>query len=108
MTGNFFEDWDSDDEEKYIQSLNMNDTWGWACAWSQPVTDNELIEVASLFISYGYPGVLYWVSKKNDNMRSEFEDINRFVDFVANEERIKEEKPNYNDRAYYKSQYTLG
>ena len=40
-------------------------------------------------------------------MRSEFEDINRFVEFVRNEEAIKEEVSDSNKRAYLKRSYTL-
>lgn len=108
VSGVLCEDWDSDEEGTYIQALNMGDTWAWALTWIEPISDEELPEVAELFKNYGYAGLLYWVSKKNNNMRSEFEDINRFVDFVRNEERIKLEEPDWNKRAYYKSSYTLG
>jgi len=102
---------DDDDQEtkdRFAQMLIMSDTWAWGCADGEYVSDEELVEVAKLFWSYGYCGVLYWVSKKRGNERSEFEDINRFVDFVRNEELIREEEPDYDKRAYYKKQYTLG
>ena len=41
-------------------------------------------------------------------MRSEFRDINRFVEFVRNEERLKKDVPNSSRRAYKKMTYTLG
>lgn len=90
------------------QILNMNDVWGWATAWGEPILDEELEEVARLVQHYGYCGVLYWVSKKHDNMKSEFEDINRFVEFVRQEEAIIDELPNSSKRAYFKRSYTLG
>lgn len=96
------------DEPEMRQTLNMNDTWVWASAWGEQVADNDLPEVARLVREYGYPGALYWVSEKHDKMRSEFQDINRFVDFVRHEERIKAEEPSSNKRAYRKVTYTLG
>lgn len=92
------------------QTLNQNDTWRWALAFGQEVTDEQLPEVGRLFVAYGYCGVLYWVSEQNKDeagrpLRSEFEDINRFVDFVRNEEWISNERK---DCAYYKFVYTLG
>lgn len=98
----------SENDPELQQFINMNDVWGWASAYGEHVKDEELIEVADLFKSYGWAGILYWVSKKNDNMRSEFYDNNRFIDFVANEERIKLEVSDYNKRAYHKTSYMLG
>lgn len=89
------------------QVLNQNDTWGWAVAMGERVADDELIEVASLFWEYGQCGILYWVSKKNDGMRSEFFDINRKVEFVEHEERIKAEHPGSSARAYHQTEYTI-
>ena len=60
------------------RELNMNDVWCWACADGEEVKEEEMIEVAELFWNYGWCGILYWVSKKNDNMKSEFLDNNRF------------------------------
>jgi len=105
VAGVFFS---SDEEEDGYQTLNMNDVWCWACAWGEPVSDEELPEVARLFIQYGEAGLLYWVSERHDQMRSEFEDNNRFIDFVRNEERIRREEPDWDKRGYYKSSYTLG
>lgn len=97
-----------DEDEKDMQTLNLNDTFGWALAWGEYVPDEELIKVAELFKQYGEAGVFYWASCRNDNFRSGFEDINRKIDFVRNEERIKQEKPDWNERAYYKASYSLG
>ena len=96
-----------EDEEMPGLHLNMNDTWGWALAWGEPVPDNKAVEVANLFVGYGTCGLLYWVSEQHDQMRSEFADINRFVDFVRNEERIKKETPDFNERAYRKVAYVI-
>ena len=99
---------DEDDDHRSLQTLNMNDTWAWATGWGHYVPDHQLVELAKYFYHYGYCGVLYWFSEQNDQMRSEFEDINRFVDFVRNEERIRAEVPDYNKRAYTQREYTLG
>ncbi len=88
--------------------LNMNDVWGWATGWGEEVPADQVHELARLFRDYGWPGVLYWMSGRHDNMRSEFEDINRFVDFVRNEEKIRADVPNSSKRAYVKAVYTLG
>jgi hypothetical protein len=40
-------------------------------------------------------------------MRSEFEDINRFVDFVRQEEQVRKDVPESTKRAYKKVSYTL-
>ena len=103
--GLFFED---TDEQDLSQTLDMNDVWGWACADAEDVPNEELPELASLFLQYGWCGVLYWVSERRDGMQSEFEDINRFVDFVRHEEQIAKEVPESSQRAYTKRQYTLG
>lgn len=89
-------------------SLNMNDTWAWACASVEPVPPEEVKEVARLFRSYGFAGLLYWVSKRNDDLRSEFHDINRMIDFVRNEEKIRDDFPSSSKRAFEKVVYTLG
>ena len=96
------------DEETPGLTLNMNDTWGWAIAWGEPVPDEKITELSGLIWEYGNAGVLYWVSEQHGGMRSEFHDINRFVDFVRREERLKKAVPDSNRRAYTKLTYTLG
>jgi hypothetical protein len=96
------------DEDTKGIVLNMNDTWCWASAWGEDVPDDKIEELADLIWWYGNAGVLYWVSEQHGQMRSEFHDINRFVDFVRNEERLKKEVPNSSKRAYKKLTYTLG
>ena len=88
--------------------LNMNDTWGWAMAWGEEVPDDKVGEIADLIWLYGYAGALYWVSERHGQMRSEFEDINRCVDFVRHEEKLRKDEPNSSKRAYKKLVYTLG
>ena len=78
----FFGELNGDECPQLNQTLNMNDTWAWAWADGEYVPDEELPRVAELFWHYGYCGILYWVSERNEQMRSEFEDINRFIDFV--------------------------
>lgn len=106
--GVFYHNGDADDDDYGPPyTLNMNDTWFWASAWGETIPEADLPEVARLFREYGQCGLLYWMSERHEKMRSEFHDINRFVDFVRNEERIKSEVPDYNRRAYHKATYTL-
>jgi hypothetical protein len=104
--------YNSDEEESQSgecrQMLNMNDVWGWACADGQTVSDDQLQEVADLFWRYGWCGILYWVSKQNDNCRSEFFDNNRFIDFVEQEEKLRKEIPDSSTRAYKNITYEIG
>jgi hypothetical protein len=100
---------DDDDDEPYLgQTLNLSDTWGWACADGEPVPDDKIIDVATLFWSYGWCGILYWVSERRGQCRSEFADVNRQIDFVRHEEAIRREVPESTRRAYTKRQYTIG
>ena len=96
-----------DDTPRGDQVLNMNDVWAWATAWGEFIPNEELPVVADLVRRYGWCGALYWVSARHENMRSEFEDINRFVAFVRAEEAIRTEVPNSSERAYLKRSYTL-
>ncbi len=105
--GVFF-DADDGEDPKWAQMLNMNDQWGWACSEGEFVPDDKLPEVARLFWRYGFPGLLYWYSEQNGQCRSEFQDNNRFVDFVRHEERLRQEVPSSNERAYKRLSYTLG
>lgn len=106
MAGVFFGE--DDEDPRMAQMLNMNDTWAWACADGEDVPDEELPRVAELFFQYGWCGILYWVSERNNHMRSEFEDINRFIAFVRAEEAIRQEIPSSSKRAYTKREYTVG
>ena len=107
IAANVFYGPDEDDPES-AQTLNMNYTWGWATAWGVYVPDDKLVEVACLFRKYGECGLLYWVSEQNKKMRSKFEDINRFVDFVKQEELLLKDETDSSKRAYKKVKYTLG
>ena len=99
---------DTDDEDsKLSQTLNMNDTWAWACSDGEYVPDEELPEVAGLFVRYGWAGILYWVSERRDSLTSEFEDNNRLIEFVRNEERLRNTL-NHSELAYKKITYTIG
>jgi len=88
--------------------LNMNDTWGWAVADSELVPLEKLKEVATLFRSYGEPGLFYWVSEQREQLASEFHHINRFIEFVRKEEELRIAEPNVARRAFTKVSYTLG
>ena len=96
------------DDAEASQTLNMNDTFGWAVAWGVYVHDNELIEVANMYKMYGDCGLMYWVSRKNNDCRSEFYDVNRKIDFVRKEEEIRSLHKTYSELAYAKHVYTLG
>lgn len=50
----------------------------------------------------------YWVLKDEEIDKVEFVDVNRMVEFVRNEERIRESVPSSSKRAYHKEQYTIG
>lgn len=89
-------------------SLNMNDTWVWASAWCPDVPAGQVAEVAALFRRYGRAGLLYWHSRQEAGMRSEFADVNRMVEFVRREEAVRSEVPDDNERAYHDVVYTIG
>lgn len=89
-------------------SLNMNDIWGWALAWFPEVAADQLSAVADLFKRYGDAGLMYWHSCQEKDMRSEFHDNNRAIDFVRKEEAIRKETPDSSARAYRKVSYLLG
>ncbi len=80
--------------------LNMNDTWAWALADAETVPADELPEVSRLFRTFGYAGLLYWVTTKRPGLRSEFHDNNRFIDFVAREWALVRTVPDSSTRAY--------
>ncbi len=104
----FFDDYDDDDDPKITQTLNMNDVWCWASADGQYVPDDKLQEVAKLYEDYGWCGIVYWVSEQNNGMKSEFYDINRFIEFVRQEEQLKKKIPSSSKRAYKHLVYKLG
>lgn len=89
-------------------SLNMNDTWSWASSWCPNVPVDSVAEVARLFRYYGRAGLMYWHSCQEHNMRSDFHDNNRAIDFVRNEEQIRKETPDSNKRAYLQVEYIIG
>ena len=106
---------DEDDEatgherdKKWNQMLNLNDTFFWACADAEYVSDEELPEVASLFFRYGWCGILYWVNLKRGSERVEFLDVRRFIEFVSKEEQLRKDVPGSSQRAYHKLSYSLG
>lgn len=101
------EEWD-EEEDGPKQVLNMNDTFGWALAFGQTVTDDDLPKVSRLFSLYGQAGLIYWVSEKNEGMRSRFFDVNRGIDFVKKEEALIDIDASNSHRAYTKIKYTVG
>jgi hypothetical protein len=99
---------DEDYSPEMDQQVNFNDVWGWALSYWEKCEDEELPELAALHSSYGWCGVLYWCSNKNDGMRSAFADVNRRIEFVENEERIRRQIPGRSQRAYHQEEYTIG
>lgn len=97
-----------DYSESDTRTINMNDTFGWALAMGEEVPEECLPEVARLFWNYGFHGLTYWTSKRNDWMKSEFFDVQRGIDFVRREEELRESEPEPSRRAYTKLTYTLG
>jgi hypothetical protein len=97
-----------EDCPKGDQTLNLNDSMFWGCADGEYVEDAELPEVAELFFTYGWNGIMYWVMKKRLYGRVEFEDVNRAIQFIRAEEQIKAEEPRSSQRAYLKKSYTIG
>lgn len=102
----FFEP-NEDDPPEFSQILNMNDTFGWALSMGESVPDEKLNEVVELYKKYGWCGLVYWVSEQHNQMKSEFEDINRFINFVKHEENLIKDVPDSNKRAYRKLHYKL-
>lgn len=94
--------------EDGVLSLNMNDTWTWGCSDLERVPGDQIEEVARLFRTYGNAGLLYWVSRRRNNCRSAFLDNNRFIDFVAHEEGLRQREPQGSKRAYMHYAYALG
>lgn len=111
MAGVFYCDPDDDPEvwgaDSY-RTINLNDTFAWALSYGEVVEEAEEQEVARLFTHYGMAGLWYWAFVKGEWKAVEFEDVQRAIDFVRNEERIRKEVPDYNKRAYHKESYTLG
>lgn len=101
----FFE---PDDESPFPHTLNLNDVWSWASADGEDVPDECAVELRDLFYRYGWCGVLYWYSERHNKCRSEFQDVNRFIDFVRHEEELRKREPSSSKRAYQKITYTLG
>lgn len=95
------------DTPEHEQTLNMNDKWAWGTAFGQKVEDKDAVEVARLFVDYGFCGVLYWVSEQNEKMDSEFSHINRMIQFVRNEEDIRCSNKSLSKYAYDKREYIV-
>jgi hypothetical protein len=94
------------EDSSNLQTLNMNDVWAWATAWGEYISNEELPEVAELFCSFGFAGILYWMSEKYDKMQSEFHHFNRMIEFVRKEKEIKVE---FGDKYIFgKISYTIG
>ena len=101
---------------EFPQEINLNDAFFWACSDGEPVSDEELPELAELFYRYGIAGIDYWVVTKRGKTEPgwlkpnpvEFLDVNRRIEFVRHEEKLRKEIPSSSKRAYTKLKYTLG
>lgn len=98
---------DEGESAEWLQTINLNDVFAWAAADGEYVPDEELPQLAQLYAAYGWCGVLYWVSQRRGGERSEFHDINRYIDFVRHEETWKADKTS-SEAAYGTFTYTLG
>jgi hypothetical protein len=103
-----FEQDDDPDDPMPPFMLNLNDTFGWACADGEIIPEEQLVEVARLVRRYGYCGALYWASKVRGWERTAFQDNNRFIDFVRHEEELRERVPSSSKRGCERLVYTLG
>lgn len=102
--GLFF-DREEDDEPGRV--LNLSDAFYWACADCESVPPECMVELSDLFRRYGDGGVFYWVLKRRGDDRVEFQDVNRQVQFVRQEEAIRKAMPSSSKRAYHKATYTI-
>ena len=102
----------NDTERPAHRCINMNDTFMWALAYGPYVADDQLVPVAELFWRYGNAGLYYWCTIHPDEEEritaSEFEDIQRAIEFVTKEEELRLSGKSSNERAYHKLVYTLG
>jgi hypothetical protein len=90
-------------------SLNMNDTFEWACSDLPDVPAEQFGEAARLFRTYGFAGLMYWYTLQPDGPKHcAFADNRRAIEFVRREEQIRAEIPESNKRAGYKVKYTIG
>ena len=80
--------------------INFSDTWAWASSFLEDVRQDEIPEVARLYRAWGWCGLLYWATVNNPGLRSEFKDINRFIDFVKREEAFIKAVPSSSKRAF--------
>lgn len=107
QAGLFFDDY-GDYDPSLKNCLNLNDAFYWACSDGEFVPDEEMLELQRLFLNYGFCGVYYWVFKRRGLDAVEFADVNRFVQFVREEEAIRAECPSASQRAYLRRSYTVG
>ena len=105
--GVFFGPDDEEPDGESARMLNLNDAFFWGCADGEVVSDDEMPEVARLFLAYGMCGIYYWVCTKRGYESVGFSDINRFVQFVRMEEEICKECPDWNKRAYHTAEYHI-
>ncbi len=102
--------YESDDDGPDIgRAINLNDAFYWGCADSEDVSDEDAPRVAELFWMYGIHGIYYWAVVEKRGLKSvEFQDVNRAIEFVRNEEELRAAVPSSSTRAYRKIQYTIG
>lgn len=55
-----------DNELPIVMYINMNDTFGYACADSEEISVSELIEVRDIWKKYGHHGLTAWSAVKRN------------------------------------------
>lgn len=96
------------DEDYPRLTVNINDIF---CpgADSEEVPRKHFIFVSRLIQDYGFGGLLWYVAQKRGSKYpyGKFRHYNRMIEFVRNEENIRNKY--YNEKYYYrKYSYTLG
>lgn len=106
-TGIFHDPEDADDD---LTDINLNDTFGWALAYSVEVTADELEPLQALYRRYGFCGVLYFAAVKDgwDVGSISFQDTRRMIEFVQHEEGVRTSCSSSSEYAYKKAPVTLG
>ena len=69
--------------------LKIKDSWRSNSVVNEYVRDEDLQELARLFWRYGWAGILYFVSEKNNGIESDLKDNNKAIQTVRHLEDLK-------------------
>lgn len=58
---------DIDEAKECTPQLNLNDTFGWACAEAEDLDPEDLAVVVDLWRRHGHDGVLVWAAVRRDD-----------------------------------------